>query len=188
MRTARDAEGEAVAVPGDMTFREWKEKYLFSGAESGILSIMSSQIENKYTGVGVPSDIYCYDRPLDNRQQALLDKLPEDGSRAMVGKDDISMMDLSALTAKTGDEFAMFTRGSERLVVRGNDERVGINTMSATELSAQGYKWSGHTHPGGGKTVLRSSEGDKLVLRAFSRKRSVIYNSVGQYQTFTKYS
>ncbi|MDR2694385.1 MAG: hypothetical protein LBB74_09270 [Chitinispirillales bacterium] len=149
---------------------------------------MSGQIENKHTGVGVPEDIYRHGRPLDNRQQALLDRLPEDGSRAEVGKDDVSMMDLSALTAKTGDEFAMFTRGSERLVVRGNNERVDINPGSAAELSAQGYKWSGHTHPGGGKMVLRSSEGDKLVLRAFNQKRSVIYNSVGQYQTFTKYS
>jgi hypothetical protein len=162
------------------------KKDLHSSAESGILTIMNSQIENKYTGVGVPSDIYRYDRPLDNRQQALLDRLPEYNSRVVVGKDDVSMNDLSALTAKTGDEFAMFTRGSERLVVRGNDERVGINTMSAAELSAKGYKWSGHTHPGGSKTVLRSSEGDKDVLKAFNQDVSVIYNSIGQYQTFDK--
>jgi len=64
------------------------EKSLQSGGESGILSIMSSQIENRYTGVGVPSDIYNYGKPLNNRQQALLDKLPEYNSRATVGKDD----------------------------------------------------------------------------------------------------
>ncbi|MDR2694382.1 MAG: hypothetical protein LBB74_09255 [Chitinispirillales bacterium] len=159
---------------------------LTSGAESGILSIMSSQIENKYTSVGVPSDIYRHGRPLDNRQQALLERLPEYNSRVVVGKDDVSMNDLSALTAKTGDEFAMFTRGAERLVVRGNDERVDINTMSAAELSAQGYKWSGHTHPGGSDIDLLSSDGDKAVLRAFNQDISVIYNSIGDYQTFDK--
>jgi len=162
------------------------KKNLTSGAESCILTIMGSQIENKYTGVGVPSAIYKHNKPLNNRQQALLDKLPEYDSRAVVGKDDVSMNDLAALTAKTGDEFAMFTRGSERLVIRGNSMHVKIDSRSATELSAQGYKWSGHTHPGDSKTVLRSSEGDKVVLRAFNQDISAIYNSIGDHQTFNK--
>ncbi|GBU22453.1 hypothetical protein R80B4_02362 [Fibrobacteres bacterium R8-0-B4] len=147
---------------------------------------MSSQIENKYTGVGVPSDIYNHGKPLNIRQQALLNKLPEYNSRAVVGKDDASMNDLSALTAKEGVEFAMFTRGAERLIIRGNDELVDIDTKSAVELSAQGYKWSGHTHPGGSKMVLSPSRGDKAILKAFNQSISVIYNSIGQYQTFDK--
>jgi hypothetical protein len=96
------------------------------------------------------------------------------------------MMDLAALTAKTGDEFAMFTLGAKRLVVRGNDERVDINPMSAAELNALGYKWSGHTHPGGDMIALIASPGDKKVLGAFNQDISVIYNSIGEYQTFTK--
>jgi len=149
---------------------------------------MSDNIENKYTGVGVPSDIYKYGKPLNNRQQALLDKLPAYDCRTVVGKDDASMKDLSALTAKVGVEFAMFTRGSERLIIRGDEWHVRIDFCGAAELSAQGYKWSGHTHPGDSKTVLRSSEGDKVVLSAFNQSMSVIYNSVGLHQTFTKYS
>jgi len=162
------------------------EKNLTDGAENGILSIINSPIENRYSGVGVPSDIYNHGKPLNNRQQALLDKLPEYNSRAIVGKDDVSMNDLSALTAKTGDEFAMFTRGSERLVVRGDDAHVKIDSKSAEVLRAQGYKWSGHTHPGDSMRVLLSSEGDREVLKAFSQDTSVIYNSIGDYRTFNK--
>ena len=150
-----------------------------------VLNIMSDRIENRFTGVGVPSDIYRHDRPLNNRQQRVLNELPETGSRAVFGKDDVSMMDLSALTAKEGIEFAMFTRGQERLVVRGNERRVNISAQEAASLNAQGYKWSGHTHPGDNKVVLRPSGGDRAVLRAFNQNTSVIYNSIGLYQTFT---
>jgi len=146
---------------------------------------MSNRIENRYTGVGVPSDIYNHGKPLNNRQQALLDKLPEYNSRVTVGKDDVSMMDLSALTAKEGVEFAMFTRGSERLIIRGDERHVNIDSKSAVRLNFQGYKWSGHTHPGDSRMVLRASKGDKAVLCAFNQNVSVIYNSVGEYQPFT---
>jgi hypothetical protein len=149
---------------------------------------MSGQIENRYTGVGVPGDIYRHGKPLDNRQRALLNRLPEYDSRVAVGRDDVSMMDLAALTAQEGVEFAMFTRGSERLVVRGDEKHVNIDSESAAELSAKGYKWSGYTHPGDNKRVLIASPGDKAVLGAFNQNMSVIYNSVGEYKTFTRNS
>jgi len=95
------------------------------------------------------------------------------------------MKDLSALTAKEGVEFAMFTRGSERLIVRGDERHVNIGSIIAAELNALGYKWSGHTHPGDSMIVLLSSEGDREVLRAFNQDISVIYNSIGLHQTFT---
>jgi len=77
-----------------------------------ILFIMSDSIENRFTGVGQPDDIFRHGLSLDNRQQRVLDELPGTGSKAVFGKEDVSMLDLSALTAKTGDEFAMFTRCS----------------------------------------------------------------------------
>ena len=96
------------------------------------------------------------------------------------------MTDLSALTAKTGDEFAMFTKGGSRLIVRGNSVKVNINTNEARKLAAEGYKWSGHTHPGIDSISLMSSDGDREILKCFPQKGSVIYNSKGQYQTFRK--
>ena len=96
------------------------------------------------------------------------------------------MADLSALTAKTGDEFAMFTKGNERLIIRGNAFKVNIDIDEAKALAADGYRWSGHTHPGVGSNVLMPSGGDKIILRCFNQEISVIYDSSGRYSTFEK--
>jgi len=175
--------------------RQWwgrlLKKNLTFGGESGILINMDRNsvglpIEQGRTdGVGEPWAIKRHGKPLSDRQQALLDTLPGYDSYVTVDKGDVSMMDLAALTAKTGDEFAMFTRGSERLVVRGDKIHVNIDFRSAAKLNAQGYKWSGHTYPGDSMIVLLSSEGDREVLKAFNQDTSVIYNSVGLHQTFT---
>jgi hypothetical protein len=159
------------------------------GAESGILigvdiDTINSPIEQGRTdGVGEPWAITRHGKPLNDRQQALLDRLPEYDSRATVDKDDVSMMDLAALTAKTGDEFAMFTQGARRLIVRGDSEHVAIDTDKAAEMNAQGYKWSGHTHTKG----LMPSKGDKEVLRGFGGERSVIYDTMGKRNLFTPF-
>ncbi len=50
------------------------------------------------------------------------------------------MKDLSALTAKTGDEFALFTRGNRKMIIRGNTNAVNINGSMAQELYHVGYK------------------------------------------------
>ena len=96
------------------------------------------------------------------------------------------MSDLSAMTAKTGDEFAMFTLGNERVVMRGDERSVSLSKDEIKQMVARGYKWSGHTHPGGSKTVLRASEADREALSLFNQRTSVIYNSVGEFQTFTR--
>jgi hypothetical protein len=165
------------------------KKDLDFGAESSILicvdrNTISSPIEQGRTyGVGEPWAILKYDKPLNYRQQALLDRLPEFNSRAEVNKDNVTMVDLSALTAKTGVEFAMFTRGSRRLIVRGDFEHVDIDPQKAVEMRAQGYKWSGHTHTKG----LLPSKGDKEVLRGFGVERSVIYDAMGKHNLFTQF-
>ncbi|GBU20440.1 hypothetical protein R80B4_00318 [Fibrobacteres bacterium R8-0-B4] len=144
---------------------------------------IGSPIEQGRTdGVGESWAITLHGRPLNDRQQAILDRLPEFDSRVTVDKGDVSMMDLAALTAKTGDEFAMFTLGSERLVIRGDFEHVNIDTSTAAEMSALGYKWSGHTHVNG----LVASKGDKAVLKMFRQNESVIYDVMGKYSTFNK--
>jgi hypothetical protein len=78
----------------------------------------------------------------------------------------------------------MFTKENKRLIVRGNSNSVNIDVDDAKEMRLQGYKWSGHTHPGLTGNVLISSYGDKLVLRAFEQERSVVYNSKGLYEIF----
>lgn len=154
------------------------------------LTISSPNIENpieqSHTGKGVPAAIMHYGAELTNRQKALLDKLPGYDSRVTVDKNEVNMRDLSALTAHTGDEFAMFTKNSERLIIRGNAVRVNISPEDAAAMNKQGYRWSGHTHPGIDDNVLIPSMGDKLVLRQFEQETSVIYNSKGDYFVFGK--
>jgi hypothetical protein len=98
--------------------------------------------------------------------------------------DDILYLTITSAVpaASPGAEFAMFTRGPERLVMRGNERTVNISPPDAAKLSARGYKWSGHTHPG---YSLVASEGDYDVLAEFDQKRSVIYNINGEYQRIT---
>ncbi|GBU23176.1 hypothetical protein R80B4_03092 [Fibrobacteres bacterium R8-0-B4] len=144
---------------------------------------ISSPIEQGRTdGVGEPWAIMRHGKPLNDRQQALLEKLPEYDSRTIVDKDDVSMMDLAALTAKTGDEFAMFTQGSRRLIVRGDSEHVNIDEDKAAEMNAQGYKWSGHTHTKG----RLPSKGDKDILKQFRQVLSSVYDAEGNYNYFGK--
>ena len=69
----------------------------------------------------------------------LMKKLPDFDSRIKKKKKDASMTDLAALTAATGDEFAMFTKGRERLIIRGNSARLNVDTTQASELAALGY-------------------------------------------------
>lgn len=157
-------------------------------AGSGGVTIKSidSPIEQQHTGKGNPNAILTFDTALNNRQQELLESLPEYDSRITVTRESVNMTDLSALTAKTGDEFAMFTRKNERLIIRGNQFKVNINSDEAKMLSDRGYRWSGHTHPGADFSCLQPSDGDYKILDCFTQKVSVIYNAKGQFLTFEK--
>jgi hypothetical protein len=115
-----------------------------------------------------------------------LDKLPGYGSRAVVNKRDVSMLDLSALTAKTGDEFAMFTKAGRRLIVRGNSEKIPLSYNELSEMVSIGYRWSGHTHPGIMDVDLTVSKGDLDVLELFGQISSTVYNAAGKYRVFRK--
>ena len=147
---------------------------------------IENPIEQRNTGKGNPNAILHYDVELNNRQKKILNRLPQYDSRAIVSKKSVSMTDLAALTAKTGDEFAMFTKGESRLIIRGNSVKVNINTEQAKELAEQGYKWSGHTHPRVDFFCLEASDGDLEIFQCFSQNSIVIYNSKGQYRKFEK--
>ena len=157
-------------------------------SEVGKVTINSieSPIEQRHTGKGNPNAILHFDVELNNRQQSVLDALPDFNSRVVVKKDSVNMADLSALTAKTGDEFALFTKSGERMVVRGNQFMVEITPEEARAMGKEGYVWSGHTHPGVDFNVLQPSAGDYAILNQFQQDNSSIYNSAGQYLIFER--
>ena len=172
------------------------KKTVDNPVDSGIINVSEAggkmdqsieiPIEYRSSGKGNPNAIIQIGYPLNTRQQRLLNALPGYDSRFNFKKSDVSMKDLAALTAETGDEFAMFTRNGRRLVIRGNPAKVNITVEDATQLSKDGYRWSGHTHPGLDELTLIPSEGDKMVLREFAQECSCIYNSKGQYYVFGK--
>jgi hypothetical protein len=135
--------------------------------------------------VGNPRAIVRGLGSLSKQQQRVLSQLPNYGSRTIVPKRAFGSRDLSALTAQTGDEFAMFTTGGRRMVIRGDFRSVPIGEVDATQLAGMGWRWSAHTHPGTSIQVLRSSGGDRAILNYFSNSRSAIFNSLGDRILFT---
>lgn len=123
---------------------------------------------------------------LNARQRNLLAVLPKFGSRLTVKKKDIKLGDLAAMTAATGVEFAVFTRKAERLIIRGSKYGVPGGIKELAELSQQGYRFSGHTHPGTDVNVLWPSGGDKKALRLFKQELSVILDSLGGFRKYGK--
>ena len=166
-------------------FTDFKNKYLDAA------SMIYSPINSRNTAKGKPQGIVQFGTGLNNRQKKLLEQLGEYDASTIVAKKDVNMADLCALTAETGDEFAMFTNGSQRLIIRGDKKSVNVTVDKAKEMMQNGYRWSGHTHPGYDYNSLTASDGDYNVLKAFGQKEGIIYNSLGQYMIFSlgwKYS
>lgn len=148
------------------------------------MSGIHSPIEQRNTGKGNPNAMEHFGRPLNNRQQRLDDALQEYNSKVTVSKKAVNLKDIAALTAKTNVEYAVFTRKSERMVIRGAPDHVYITPEMAQSMAADGWRWSGHTHPGQGPNVKIASQGDVDVLKAFGQEYSVILDSTGKYEIF----
>ena len=161
--------------------RAWKEYERKIRNDNKELKVEAEQIYRRNKGEGNPSAIIHFDISLNKRQQRVLEQLKEYDSSCIVNKKDISMKDLAALTAKTGNEFAMFTRKGKRLIIRGNNNSVNVTKDLAEKLKSDGYKWSGHTHPGTDMFCLMPSSGDKIILDIFEQEYSAIYNSMGVF-------
>ena len=143
-------------------------------------------------GAGKPSLIFNkLGKGLNNKQKRILEKLNKQDTVFEFDKKEVSMKDLAALTAETGDEFSMFTKNGKRLVFRGNPVEIkALKESKGKELNNLGYKWSGHTHPLStdmpNLDCLDCSEGDLAFLEQFNQDGSVIYNSKGQHRRFSK--
>ncbi|MES9903020.1 MAG: hypothetical protein ABW168_10090 [Sedimenticola sp.] len=100
------------------------------------------------------------------------------GAETTILKKGFGNNDLAVLSAATGDEFAMFTTGGRRLIVRGDADGVPISTLdgSAQRLADQGWRFSSHVHPDGS---LMSSAGDRNVLSVFSNSKSAVLDPYG---------
>lgn len=153
-------------------------------ADNPTIARIKSPIEQRNSGKGNPNAILHFDRPLNRRQTALLDALPSFDSRTTVKKRDVNMRDLAALTAQTGCEYAMFTRKGERPIVRGNGYMTNIDVETARKMAEDGWRWSGHTHPGTDVNVRIASPGDVEILKAGGQEYSLICDAAGKFEIF----
>ena len=133
-----------------------------------------------------PAEIHHGHGALSARQSRLLDQLPRPNDLLMLKKSDINVTDLAALTAKTGDEFALFTLGSRRIVIRGTNNNLQLNNVLLEKLQSEHWTWSAHTHPGTRDIVLNASgqAGDRGVLQVLEQDRSLILNSAARRNIF----
>jgi hypothetical protein len=140
--------------------------------------------------VGNPAAISRGYAELSTRQAGLLARLSSDGARTIVNKADVSIRDIAALTAKTGDEFAIFTNGSRRLILRGDNGRIQISAELLNQLKSEGWRWTAHSHPSvdgiGFEQIARASAGDQAVLKALGQEQSLIVNARGDINIFTQ--
>lgn len=96
----------------------------------------------------------------------------------------ITMKDLSCLTAVTGREYALFERNDRYIIIQGSEQGMSFSKQLTAEIINNRYSWVGHTHPGDDVLCLMPSDHDYNTLRVLGQKRSVIYNSVGMWETF----
>ncbi len=181
---ARAAEWAARTEPGAQKMKTLAKGLENSDKGATMDTKIRSPISHRNNAKGNPNAILQFDIELNNRQQKLLDELPEYDSTIIKVKSEVGMTDLAALTAKTGDEFAMFTKGKKRLIIRGNSRSVNFRIEDAKQLAKQGYKFSGDTHPGVDVNGLMASDDDYKILKAFGQKQSVTYNAKGEFMTY----
>ena len=76
----------------------------------------------------------------------------------------ITMKDLSALTAYTGIEYALFERNDKYAVYKGNSVEIILTQGDLAMLLNGKYQWIGHAHPGNSYNCLIPSDGDYNTL------------------------
>jgi LysM repeat protein len=117
---------------------------------------------------------------LSKRQFAIYEKLSSQGSVGKFSKKSVSMSDLRAISQVTGDEYSMFTLGSQRTVIRGYGNEISVPQNTLDNLLAGNYgKWSGHTHPPG--YSINPGPADRPFLQQMGQQRSAIWGDNGHY-------
>ena len=182
-----------VKLRREATYQEYKEfskkmglpeqmnRVFNSERKSAIATPISSPIETaktEYKTLATSSFVN-----LTNRQKVIDEKINDVGTLYSFKKKNIKMSDLISLTAINGCEYAMFTKGSERIIIRGTRHSTS-DGATLISLAKQGYRWSGHTHPFNDWPM--GSYGDIETLKLFKNNQTIVYNSFGEWSTFDK--
>lgn len=101
---------------------------------------------------------------LRKKQKQVLDKISKPGDWSYFRNKEVSTEDLAALTAATGDEFALFSGSNGKIVIHGNSIKWSIPEDAWNEIKNNKMIWTSHSHPT--MTNLRESPEDIETLLA----------------------
>ena len=99
---------------------------------------------------------------LPRKLSSINSKLVKSGDSIIVGRKDVNLQDMRVLSAFNDVEFALLTRGKQRMLVRGAEKHVEL-PLPGYELGRKGWRWSGHSHPRG----ANQNTADRSLLSAF---------------------
>jgi hypothetical protein len=164
-------------------------------AQSGLVKkIITVVLPRK--GISFPVEnekIFQQPIKLNRHQRWLVEQLKKPGDLIEMPKKMLSINDMIKLSAHECVEFALFTRWSQRILMRGDVTYVPFTPGMAKKWAKRGWRWSGHTHPHGGNIPLTPSSGigkshDAAVLWRFSQygtqRYSVVYDWDGNWRVF----
>lgn len=176
------ATGKRITVPGDMTYKEWYKKYVTDKGwtDKTIPTIASAESQYRdYLKL-----LHKKEVTLRKRQQKIYEAVKDRGSWAEFRNKQVDIKDLAALTAYTGDEFALFTGDRGKIVVHGRPKRWDIPNDAWEIIKNNQYEWTAHSHPT--FRNLRCSPEDIRTLNTFTWQReSVIIDLTGKTVVFT---
>lgn len=87
------------------------------------------------------------------------------------------MADLRVVGRVTGDEYSMYTRRGQRLVIRGYANEIRVTPeMAADLLAGRCGRWSGHTHPPGYPTTASTIDRSSIPV---GQARSALWGEDG---------
>lgn len=107
-------------------------------------------------------------KQLPRRLQELDEVLFQAGDSTIVHRGKVSLNDIRYLSAVNDAEYALLTRGSQRMVIRGELKSVRL-PKDAFELGKDGWRFSGHSHPRGANI----NTADMSILGRFAKGQEV---------------
>ena len=120
---------------------------------------------------------------LSMKHKLLLSKTPKKLSWCLMKAKKVDITDLPALTAATGDEFAIFEKGKHRILLRGSGPNWEIPDDLWETIVKEKWRWNGHSHPVKGKAIASSE--DRKTLRLLTwQNESYIINLQGEIFEF----
>lgn len=111
---------------------------------------------------------------LKSKQEAILQKIPGRNSVDLFKKKQVNIKDLAALTAYTGDEFALFYKGKRAIVVHGSPTNCNVYGETYDTIISEKWVWIAHSHPTTTKLMPSQGDIDSLKLFTWQKESSII--------------